>query len=384
MSSNLVGRPSVPGMGAANTAPIPVSIEYKSCMCIRGDHLNCPLPMTLEAYWNCSADCLHCISRRLNKVWGQEQRAANPEVVRETLDKALQAKAPKTILGQALKAKKAMWIGRKSDPYQPDELRMKVTQRLVQILKKRDWPFVLHSRFLSNALRDEALLLSADHLCTMLVEVTPGGESDWELFERKRTTSPGCRLRIARRWQRKGMYVGVRGEPFIPGYHTPAQFRDMCKRLKSHDLRSYNTYNLHMNEYTLKRLHEAGLDIERIWEHNQDRLWRPIQQELCQIAKEEDIILGCPDFVNVPKDWRARTTTCCGVSVPNAFKFNTHYWRRLIQRGKTPEEVWQETWEGIGTEEDKARAQVILTGKSKDFYTMEDAGICSTELDPKS
>lgn len=351
--------------------------RLKTAFSLRGAWLNCPLPLALEAYWNCEADCLHCPARHLNRTWGNEQRVIDPEDVRSQLERCLVRfnQPSKSPISQALRLKKALFIGRKTDPYQPVEMKLGVVRRLIQILLDLRWPAVICTRYLGNAVRDTDLFLQGREHLTLLAEITVGGESDWELLERSRTTPIHRRLRILRRWKKLGIKVGVRGEPFIPGYHTPRQFRDMLQRLKSFGLNSYNTYNLHMNDFNLRRLHEAGLDIERIWTHNQDRLWRPLQRELCAIAEEEGVRLGCPDFVNVPKDWKSRTNTCCGVDVEGAFTFNTHFWRSLVQIGKTPDEVWKKTWEGIGTEEDQSQARIILTGSSREVYTMKDAGL---------
>lgn len=348
-------------------------LEYKNPICIRGTHLNCPLPLTLESYWACEADCLHCMGRRMNQIWGHEQRAVDPVNVRRKLVNSQKVKNPKTPLAVAMYLKKTIWIGRKSDPYQPIELELGITRSSIETLIDLQWSFVLCSRYMDNAMRDESLLLKAGGLVTFLVEVTPGGESDWELFERKRTTRVEKRLRIAKRWADRGIHVGVRGEPFIPGHHTTSQFRDTLRLLRSFGLKSYNTYNLHINEYTIKRLHAIDLDIEKIWECNQDKYWRPLQRELCQIADEEGIALGCPDFVNVPKGWGSSTNTCCGVDVPQPFTFNTHHWRQLLQQGVSAEGLFQKTWEGIGTEDDKNLAHLITCGKSKDHYTMRDS-----------
>jgi len=344
---------------------------YKSPICIRGAHLNCPLPLSLESYWSCEANCLHCLGRKLNKTWGQEQRVTNPEAVEKRLRNALNNTAPKSPLSKALHMKKAMWLGRKADPYQPIENELGVTRRLLKLLVTLKWPVVVCSRYLANAVRDEDLL-TQDNV-TFLIEITPGGEADWELFEHSRPTPIARRLRIARHWQQLGIHVGVRGEPFIPGYHTPEQFRTMLQRLREHGLQSYNTYNLHMNEVVLQNLHNAGLDIEKIWLYNQDRYWRPIQRQLCQIAQEEGIELGCPDYVNVPAGWKSQTNTCCGVDVSNAFTFNTHCWKRRLQEGQEADSILAATWEGLGTPEDQSMGRLLLTRRSKAFYTMMDA-----------
>ena len=346
-------------------------IEYKNPFCIRWDKLNCPVPLTIESYWACEADCHHCPGRKLNEIWGKEQRVTDPEKVERKLTNALRNKTPKSDIAVALKKKKTIWLGRKSDPYQPIENEMKITKQIVETLWCLDWSYIVCSRYTENMERDFGLYLTSK--AHLLIEITPGGESDWELFERKRTTPIPDRLKSIQRWIKEGLNVGVRGEPFIPGYHTTIEFRDMLKRIKSYGVKSYNTYNLHLNKYNAKRLHAIGLDIERIWEHNQDRWWKPIQRKLCQIADEEGITLGCPDFVNVPKGWKSQTNTCCGVSVPRPFRFNTHHWRHLLQNGHPPTEVLEKTWEGIGSDEEKEKAKVIMFDKSKDIYTMGDA-----------
>jgi DNA repair photolyase len=351
-------------------------ITYKNPITIRGGHWTCPLPLALESYWACEADCLHCVGRRLNKIWGTEQRCTNSDNVEKILKNALLNKTPKTIQSQALHNKKAFFLGRKADPYQPIEKEKKITQKLIQILIQLNWPVVICSKYQSIAERDTDLFLKGRELIHMLIEITPGVESDWELFEHKRTSEIKDRLQISKYWQKLGIKVGVRGEPFIPGYHTIKQFRDILKRLKSYNLKSYNIYNLHMNEYTMKRLYNIGLDIEKIWDFNQDCHWSFLQKKLCQIAKEENIELGCPDFVNVPINWTSNVNTCCGINVTNAFTFNTHNWRNSIVNGKSSIETLNESWEGIGTIEDKKQANIIITGKpSKDFYTMKNAGI---------
>jgi len=343
---------------------------------MRQAHLTCPLALALESYWNCEADCYHCMGRRLNKIWGEDQRCTDPEDVKKTLLNAIQNKNPKSIIKQALHLKKAFFLGRKADPYQPIEVEKKITQRLLKILIELEWPVVVCSRYQENMERDEDLFLEKNiHLLT---EITPGGEADWELFERKRTTPIEDRLQITRRWQRKGIKVGVRGEPYIPGYHTLDQFRDMLKRLKSYELKSYNTYNLHINEYTIKRLCLIGLDIEKIWTLNQDKYWKTTQKELCKIADEVGVTLGTPDFVNVPTDWTQTTNTCCGIDVCNALTFNAHNWRTLLldPKGFSSKGILSRTWEGIGTQDDIDQAELIVLGKpSKEYYTFKDANL---------
>lgn len=350
---------------------------YKTPIKMRYAHLTCPLALALESYWACEADCYHCVGRRLNKVWGYDQRCTDPESVRKTLINALKNPDAKTIEGQALYHKKAFFFGRKSDPYQPIEIEKEVTRRLVEILIELEWPFAICSRYQANMERDEDLFRKGGENVHILTEITPGAEADWELFERKRTTPVEDRLKLSQRWSKTGIKVGVRGEPYIPGYHTLKQFKDILKRLKSYGLNSYNIYNLHINEYTIKRFYDIGLDIEKIWTLNQDEHWSKLQKRLCLIAQEIGITLGCPDFVNVPSNWYHSVNTCCGMNVKNALTFNTHNWRSIrVQGERIQETILAKTWEGIGTEKDIEQAKLIVFGKESDqYYTFKDAGL---------
>ena len=348
--------------------------EYKNPITVRQDHLTCPLPLALESYWNCEADCLHCMGRRLNKIWGEEQRKTNPANVYNLLTKVRRTST--NPISQALAKKKTFFLGRKADPYQPIELKETVTAQLIEILFELDWSFAICSRYQANLIQDIGLLVKKKHLVTVLTELNPGGDQDWSLLERERTTPPMQRLQVSKQLQDNGIKVGVRGEPFIPGYHTFAQFRDTLRMLKSYGLKSYNIYSLHINEYTIKRLYSVGLDIERIWELNQDKHWKAIQRKLCDIAQQEGIILGCPDFVNVRKDYSCPANTCCGVSVPEPFTYNTHHWRNELVAGKSKPEILKCTWEGIGTPDDMEKGYSILLSKAKkDYYTFNDAGL---------
>lgn len=345
--------------------------EYKNPFCIRHDYFYCPLPLTLESYWACEADCFHCPGRKLNAIWGQEQRVSDYRKIKRKLINSLNNKQPSSDMAVALSLKKTFFIGRKADPYQPIETKEHVTRNIIKTLNKLDWSHIICSRYTDNMLADEDLF--AELKTHLLIEITPGGENDRVVFERERTPEIEERLRTIKSWIKKGFNVGVRGEPFIPGFHTPKQFREMLKRLKAVGVKSYNTYNLHLNDHVAKRLHSIKLDLVKIWEMNQDINWKPIQRQLCEIADEENMILGCPDFVNTGKDWIEKTNTCCGIDVPNPFRFNTHHWKRLRQKGKSNKKIFKKTWENIG---DKEGGKAIIEGRGDNkIFTLKDVGI---------
>jgi hypothetical protein len=211
--------------------------------------------------------------------------------------------------------------------------------------------------------------------------ISPGLDKDWEILERKRTSSPTHRARTLKKFIKRGVPYGVNGEPFIPGFHTVKDFEDTIKWLTSLGIRRYNTYNLHFNDWVAKKFHAIGLDIELIWEMNQDKNWKPILRQLMDIAKKYNIILGCPDFVNTGSKWIELANTCCSVDVPNPTTWNTHYWKRMAQADKTFDQIIEETYDGSGDYNDGLK---VILGTARDVYTLKDAGLEVTPTPIKS
>lgn len=342
---------------------------YKSAIGLRGDCLYCPLPLSIDSYFNCFTNCYHCGFRRLNRTWGKDLRPADPFSIKRKLEYSVKNKRPKAGKTRALKNKITFRIGSRSDPYQRAEKKYKITREIIKILIELDWTFVIQTRFLHHLIRDEDLFFSSKHLVTFLPVISSGLEKDWEMFERKRTTPIGERFSIIRKFIKSGYNLGVNGEPFIPGFHTVKDFGGTLSRLQETGVKSYNVYNLHFNDLVAKNLHSIGVDIEKIWYYNQDKQWRKILLQLLDLSKKFGIRLGCPDFVNTGWGWKESANTCCGINAANPSTYNTHHWKQKIQKGEEKTKILKETFQGFG---DKRQARNIMFGKECDFYTMKD------------
>ena len=348
--------------------------KFKTPLSIRGDSLYCPLSFSLDAYWGCTPDCHHCYFRRLNATWGNDIRVTDPEDVYRKLSNGLRNASPRSALAHAMANKNTIRVGNKSDPLQPIEKKYRITRKLIRVLTKLEWSFVIQTRFTSMLMEYEKWIMKAHEkgLVTLMPIISPGLADDWMRFEKSIPDTPLNRMRHARYFIEKGVPVGVNGEPFIPGVHRPIDFENTVELLKEHGIERYNTYNFHFNAFVAKRLHAIGVNIEKIWYYNQDKHWKPILQELLQIAEKHDMILGCPDFVNTGPKWKEKANTCCGIDVPNPTTFNTHYFKKMIQEGKKPEAVLKATYDGVG---DYDQGEAIVRGKQSEFYTLRDAGV---------
>jgi len=285
---------------------------------------------------------------------------ANVAAVKKKL-KSAKGSSP---LHNALRQKKTLRVGNRTDPFQDCELKYKVSTELITFLIRRRWDTVIQTKFPLRAW-EMVTALEKGASCQMMAVVMPGLEKDWELLERRRTENPIERVKTLQRMQKEGISVGVNGEPFIPGYHTVKDFEGAIKLLKSHGIRRYNTYNLHMNDLVVKNLHGAGLDIEKIWYMNQDGPWRKVLIQLLDIADRHDIILGCPDFVNSGWGDRQRSNTCCGLDVKNPCTWNTHHFKLAVQNGEDPINCW----DGVG---DYKAGVEIIKGSAEGMYTLKD------------
>lgn len=339
----------------------------KQGLSIRGDSYYCPLAFSLDTYWNCETNCAHCYLRRMNRTWGDDLRPLDLELFKKKLINGLSNKNPKTSLAHALKQKKTIRVGNKTDPYQTINNEYRVTEKAIKILMDLDWSIVIQTKFTANMIEEEEIFKKS--LVTMMPIISPGGDRDWEILEHKKTTRPISRMYYISQKQKEGFNVGVNGEPFIGGWHTIKDVEDTLKLLKSYGIKSYNTYNLHLNDWNAKQLNKSGLDIEAIWYYNQDARWRINLEKILDLGKKYDIIMGCPDFINSGK-YVESVNTCCGIHVPNPCTFNTLNWKQeKYLKGRYSPEVIDETFDGVG---DYKTGKSIYDGTKSDFFTMKD------------
>jgi DNA repair photolyase len=345
-------------------------LKLKQGLHIRGDSLYCPLSFSLDSYGNCEADCVHCYLRRLNRVWGQDLKPLDLEIFERTLSNGIKNENPRSSLAWALFLRKTLRFGNKADPFQVAELEHRVSKRVLEILQEYEWPVVIETKFTHVLMQYDDILSKGKDREHILVVISPGYLSDWEILEKGKTTPPDQRLKDLSFWKQKGIRIGVNGEPFIPGYHTIDQFEEMLKLLKDFGIGSYNVYNLHFNGFIANRLHDIGIDIEKIWYYNRDIYWRPILRQLLDLASKYDIVLGCPDFVN-SGSYLEKHNTCCGIQVSNPCTFNVMSWKRSVLSGQAEfgTKLLEDSWDGVG---DYELGRKVMLGETSDYFTVKD------------
>jgi DNA repair photolyase len=342
----------------------------KNGLSIRSDCYFCPLPFQLDTYWSCENQCSNCFMRRFNRTWGNDLRPLDLTGFEKRLDSGLKNTNPKSALATAIKDRKTVRLGNKTDPYQNTDRKLKTTREALITLLDRGFSVVIQTKFTENVFRDMDLIEAKKGMVTVMPVISPGLDKDWEVFEHKGTTQPSLRIEHCKAFIAKGINVGVNGEPFMPGYHTVEDFSAAIYALKAAGIPSYNTYHLHMNDLVAKNLHEIGVDIEKIWEANRDSVWgTQILPILISIAEDAGVILGSPDFVHSGR-YQESSNTCCGITVPHPCTFNMINWKKLYLSGVTDvDDLLRRTWDGVG---DYDAGRRLLEGKNKDMFSLKD------------
>jgi DNA repair photolyase len=349
---------------------------FKTGLTLRGDHYYCPLALQLSTYWNCEVGCASCYLRRMNRTWGSELRPLDTSVL---VNQMVVGDRARNSLANAIRARKTVYVGAKTDPYQPAEEKYEATRRALDVLLSHGFSIVVATKFPTRAKRDYSMFREYRSLVSIMPIISPGWGADWAKLEGGRTERPDSRLEAAVWWAAEGFNVGVNGEPFIPGFHTEDEFRVAVKRIRRAGIRSYNTYNLHFNDWNMKALHAAGVDVEKINDLNRGRApeldladddWPQILPRLIKIAQDEGIVLGCPDFVNSGAYTEpSEVNTCCGLRVPNPCTMNFITWKRMRAQGLSDSAILGNSYDGVGDSEEAAE---LLKGDVKNLYTLKD------------
>lgn len=183
------------------------------------------------------------------------------------------------------------------------------------------------------------------------------------------------RIRALGQLAEAGLQVGIITEPFIPGYHTVQQFRDLASLALEHGVTRLNTYNLRLTPFVAKRLLKAGLDVERIFDENQDEQWG---KTLAELLETPGVSIGCPDFANAGRV-PSPANTCCGVDVKNPCTFNIIHWRQMgLEQGQVTSQDARGTWDGVG---DLEEGMSLFEGRLPDYYDLSDTGIFTRGAD---
>lgn len=329
---------------------------------LRNDCFNCPLPLTLDSYSKWDVFHTNCNSEEGHDQC-EKQIVTDPQAVYRQLLSGMKNRNPKSNLDFCLVKKKTIKFGSKGEPLQSCESNYRKSLKLIRVLNKLSWSYVIQTRHTLRLMKYEKWLRKSHelNLLTLMPIISPGLSKDWEILEGKKTTPLQERLKHCRHFMKAGMNLSVNGGAFIPGYHTIQDFVKTCRTLKAYKIKSYSTHRFHTNLSAEKHLRAIGIDTDLINRENTVENWQRILQRMLDISKKHGIVLNCSDFGNMGPKWKPQRNTCCGAQVQNPCTYNRHYWSAFIQGGKMSlDEIVKYSYDKIGNKE---KGQKIIKGE---------------------
>lgn len=181
----------------------------------------CGLPLRLDSYRGCAFRCTYCFARNRGGNSPEENiRPADPSAVIRRIHRALSGGGA-GVLAQFLRRRVPIHFGGMSDPLQPIEQRLRVTERILRGLLRSHYPTVLSTRGALvmespywELLRDLGAVVQFSFSSThdpVAVGVEP------------HATPPSKLMRAMEFLSRNGIAVTSRWQPYIPTISEPPE-----------------------------------------------------------------------------------------------------------------------------------------------------------------
>jgi len=291
---------------------------------IRGDYYVCPNPLSLDTYNICEHNCVFCFNKEMEQTLLKKRAAQGL--------KPLDLKNLEKQLPKFLDLKLPIIIGRKCEALCFSERYHRNTIKALKLLRDYEAGVVIETK--GFFLKEHFDLLSKLN-AGVNVSVTPGSDNLALKLE------PGLptyseRFRVAKELKEIGLWIGIKGEPIIPGVNTNSEdidkFIDRCAELKP-DHVNIGDYRIHNLKVAKERWRKAGYDLLFIAMNKKD-YWLSVAIYLFRNLRAAGLRVTSPDWVNF---WRLNDCiSCCGFDGKfNYHKFNFQYAMKLIeQKGK--------------------------------------------------
>jgi DNA repair photolyase len=177
------------------------------------DSPDIPFERSINPYRGCSTACVYCYARPSHAYMG-----LSPGLDFETrlFYKADAAQVLEAQLARPGYVCKPVMLGANTDPYQPDERRMRVTRSILEVLARTRHPVTVISKH-ALVLRDLDLLtdLARHRLASVAISITTQDVELKRVME-PRAASPQARLRTLAALHAAGVPCGVLVAPVIP------------------------------------------------------------------------------------------------------------------------------------------------------------------------
>jgi DNA repair photolyase len=192
----------------------------------------CGLPLRLDSYAGCAFCCTFCFARfRGGNSFVDVVRAADSATLGRIFRYVFEVDdAGGGMVRQFLRRRVPIHFGGMSDPFQPAELRYRVTESFLQTLARYHYPTVLSTR--SKMVACEPYISLLKELGNVVVQFSFCSSRDEVAAQfEPYSTSPSKLLGVMSFLAREGIAVTCRWQPYIPGVSEPGE--EFASRMSS-------------------------------------------------------------------------------------------------------------------------------------------------------
>jgi len=235
----------------------------------------CNLPLRLDPYLSCEHNCTYCYARgQLHRfgAWKPDSvKSMDPTQLEIKLKRVFShTEPPLNPLARALWHRFPIRIGTNTDPFQPIEAKLRITEAVMKILNKFRYPYIINTK--SNMIAEERYLT--------LLKNSPAGaivqftviSLDHDLTAKIEPKAPSVpeRIHAMKKVADKGIYVQNRVSPIIPEVTEDlGDMKLLFERLKAAGTKDiiveYLRYNPFIRQWMASALLTPARNLDEIY-----------------------------------------------------------------------------------------------------------------------
>ncbi len=193
-------------------------IEFQTPLSITSQFSFCGLPFRLDTYAGCSFNCTYCFARlRGGYIHSKKLRAASSTKIITKFENAInKPKITTGLVPEFIRKRMPVHFGGMSDPFQPAEIELKTSLKVLKYLCSINYPIIISTR--SLILSSEPYLGILKSNPNILVQYSfSTTENQKARIVEPFANKPSDLMNSIEILSREGIKTSIRWQPFIPG-----------------------------------------------------------------------------------------------------------------------------------------------------------------------
>ncbi|RLI81965.1 hypothetical protein DRP04_05005 [Archaeoglobales archaeon] len=176
--------------------------------------VTCHYPLRLDTYSGCIHNCVYCYAKNLleNRGYWNPVRIANASYIEKLLERLLQNSDDSDSISSAVRRRVPFRLGGLTDCFQDSEKQNRVTENVLEILNRYEYPYLIVTK--SPLVADYVDLLD-ERLAVIQITITTLKENLSKAIE-PNAPKPLDRLRALQILSDSGYFTTARFSPIIP------------------------------------------------------------------------------------------------------------------------------------------------------------------------